>query len=133
MSEFIEHIGIAVKSCGEAEKIFEEVFGVKVSERHRIEQEGVNVSFILLGDMRIELLEPVSKESPVASFIEKRGEGVHHIAIEVKNFDDILERLKQKYKIIGPRISTTGKRFFFIHPKDFCGILIEIVEEGYRK
>lgn len=131
---FSEHIGVAVNNLEEAEKKFEEVLGVKPSGRHRVETEGLTASFIWIGSTRIELLEPFSNDSAVKSFLEKRGEGIHHIAVQVDDFDRKLEELKNKgYRIIGPRIGATGKRVFFIHPKDFLGILLEIVEKGYRE
>lgn len=131
---FSEHIGIAVKNIEEAERKFYDVLGVKPSGRHRVETEGLIASFIWIGGTRIELLEPFSQDSAVKSFLEKRGEGIHHIAIEADDFDEKVEQLKNKgYKLIGPRIGATGKRVVFIHPKDFMGILLEIVEKGYRE
>lgn len=130
---FSEHIGVAVRNIDEAERKFYDVLGVKPSGRHRVETEGLVASFIWVGGTRIELLEPFSQDSAVQSFLEKRGEGIHHIAIETEDFDRKVEQLKSKgYKLIGPRIGATGKRVVFIHPKDFMGILLEIVEKGYR-
>jgi lactoylglutathione lyase/methylmalonyl-CoA/ethylmalonyl-CoA epimerase len=130
---FSEHIGVAVRNLDEAEKKFEDVLGIKPSGRHKVETEGLTASFIWVGATRIELLEPFSDSSAVKSFLEKRGEGIHHIAVEVDDFDKKVEELKNKgYKIIGPRIGATGKRVVFIHPKDFLGILLELVEKGYR-
>ncbi len=131
---FSEHIGIAVRSLDEAENKFQDVLGVRTAGRHRVETEGLTASFIWIGSTRIELLEPFSESSAVASFLEKKGEGIHHIAVEVDNFDKKVEELKQKgYRLIGPRKGATGKRVVFIHPKDFMGILLELVEKGYRK
>lgn len=130
---FSEHIGVAVRNIDEAERKFYDVLGVKPAGRHRVETEGLVASFIWVGGTRIELLEPFSQDSAVQSFLEKRGEGIHHIAIETEDFDRKVEELKSKgYKLIGPRIGATGKRVVFIHPKDFMGILLEIVEKGYR-
>ena len=130
---FSEHVGVAVKNLVEAEKKFEEVLGVRPSGRHKVEGEGLTASFIWIGSTRIELLEPFSEDSAVKSFLEKKGEGIHHIAIEVDDFDRKIEELKSKgYRLIGPRKGATGKRVVFIHPKDFMGILLELVEKGYR-
>lgn len=130
---FSEHIGVAVKSIEEAERKFFEVLGIKASGRHKIETEGITASFMWVGSTRVELLEPYKEESAVKSFIDKRGEGIHHIAVEIEDFDRKVEELKSKgYNIIGPRKGATGKRVVFIHPKDFMGILLELVEKGYR-
>lgn len=131
---FSEHIGVAVRNIEDAERKFFDVLGVKPAGRHRVESEGLTASFIWVGATRIELLEPFSEDSAVKSFLEKRGEGIHHIAVETDDFDRKVEELRSKgYKVIGPRIGATGKRVIFIHPKDFMGILLEIVEKGYRE
>lgn len=131
---FSEHIGIAVRDAEEAERKFYDVLGVRSSGKHKVESEGLIASFIWIGSTRVELLEPFSQDSAVKSFLDKRGEGIHHIAVEVEDFDKRIEELKNKgYKLIGPRIGATGKRVVFIHPKDFMGILLEIVEKGYRE
>ncbi len=131
---FSEHVGIAVSDLREAEKKFEEVLGVKPAGRHRVESEGLTASFIWLGSTRIELLEPFSSDSAVKSFLEKRGEGIHHIAVQVDDFDKRVNELREKgYRIIGPKIGATGRKVAFVHPKDFMGILLELVEKGYRE
>lgn len=134
ITPFSEHIGVAVKNLEEAEKKFEDVLGVKPSGRHKVQTEGLTASFIWIGSTRVELLEPFSDDSAVKSFLEKKGEGIHHIAVEIENFDAKVDELQKKgYRIIGPRIGATGKRVIFIHPKDFMGILLELVEKGYRE
>lgn len=131
---FSEHIGIAVKDINEAERKFQEVLGVKPSGRHVMETEGLKISFMWLGAIKVELLEPISESSAVKSFLERRGEGIHHIAVEVQDFDAKIDALRERgYRIIGPRIGATGKRVAFVHPADFMGVLLEIVERGYRK
>ena len=92
----VDHIGIAVKSIDEALKLWEEVLGIKCTGREEVEEQKVVTAFLPLGDTEVELLEPTSPESPVSKFIEKRGEGIHHLALRVENIEAALEELKGK-------------------------------------
>jgi methylmalonyl-CoA/ethylmalonyl-CoA epimerase len=128
----IEHIGIAVKNIKEANKVYEALLGVPPYKKERVVSEGVETSFFECGESKIELLEATSAESPIAKFIEKRGEGIHHIAFAV---DDILmemERLKGEGFILLNEIPKKGadnKLVAFLHPKSSHGVLIELCQE----
>ncbi len=126
----IDHIGIAVKSIEES-KLFYEALGLKVSHIEVVEEQGVKTAFLKIGESNIELLEPLNENSPVFKFLEKRGGGIHHIAIEVKNIEKILEDLKEKgFKLINekPVKGAHGKSVAFVHPKATGGVLLELCE-----
>ncbi|MCY3554569.1 MAG: methylmalonyl-CoA epimerase [Gemmatimonadetes bacterium] len=129
----VAHIGIAVRDLDEALRLYHETLGLPLHGRESVESDGVNVAFLPAGDTELELLEATGPESPVARFIEKRGEGIHHIALEV---DDVTESLKilsdQGYRLIDeePRIGAGGVRVAFVHPRSTSGVLIELCEKG---
>ena len=128
----VNHIGIAVKSIEKAKSIFE-LLGVKVEGEEVVEDQKVKVAFIPVGESRIELLEPTSEDSPVAKFLEKRGEGIHHIAFQVDNVSEALDKLKKEgIRLIDekPRKGAHGTLIAFIHPKSTNGVLIELCQEG---
>ncbi len=131
MIKKIEHIGIAVKSLANSNSLFEALFGREHYKVERVESEGVSTSFFLLGDTKIELLEATREESAIAKFIEKKGEGIHHIAYEVDNLDNEIERLKaQGFEIINaPKDGADNKRICFLHPRSTNGVLVELCEE----
>ena len=132
MLRTINHIGIAVKSIERAKSVFE-LLGVKVEGEEVVEDQKVRVAFIPVGESRIELLEPTSEDSPVAKFLEKRGEGIHHIAFQVDNISEALDKLKKEgIKLIDekPRKGAHGTLIAFIHPKSTNGVLIELCQEG---
>lgn len=127
----IEHLGIAVKELSQANKVFEQLFGAsyKVEE---VESEGVSTSFFKVGDNKIELLEASDPESPIAKFIEKNGEGLHHVAFEVEDIRSEMERLKgEGFRLIheSPKEGADNKEICFLHPKDTHGLLIELCQE----
>jgi len=127
----VDHIGIAVKSIDEALKLWEEVLGIKCTGREEVEEQKVVTAFLPLGDTEIELLEPTSPESPVSKFMEKRGEGIHHLALRVENIEAALEELKGKgIRLIDekPRCGAGGAKIAFIHPKAAGGVLLELSE-----
>ena len=127
----VDHIGIAVKSIDEALKLWEEVLGIKCTGREEVEEQKVVTAFLPLGDTEIELLEPTSPESPVSKFIEKRGEGIHHLALRVENIEAALEELNGKgIRLIDeePRCGAGGAKIAFIHPKAAGGVLLELSE-----
>lgn len=127
----VDHIGIAVKSIDEALKLWEEVLGIKCTGREEVEEQKVVTAFLPLGDTEVELLEPTSPESPVSKFMEKRGEGIHHLALRVENIEAALEELKGKgIRLIDeePRCGAGGAKIAFIHPKAAGGVLLELSE-----
>ncbi|MDI1355437.1 MAG: methylmalonyl-CoA epimerase [bacterium] len=128
----IEHIGIAVKNIQESNVLFQKLFGKAHYKIETVTSEGVNTSFFMLGDTKIELLEATKPESAIAKFIEKKGEGIHHIAYEVDNIDDEMARLKlEGFELINkePKDGADNKRICFLHPKTTNGILVELCEE----
>ncbi len=132
MLKKVNHIGIAVRSIEEAKRFYE-VMGLQVEGYEVVEEQKVKVAFVPVGETRIELLEPTSEDSPVAKFIAKRGEGIHHIAFEVDDIEKALEVLKENgVRLIDeePRRGAHGTRIAFLHPKSTNGVLIEICQEG---
>ncbi len=127
----IEHIGIAVKNLQEAINYYEEVMGLKCYATEEVKEQKVKTAFFKVGETKIELLEPTSNDSPVATFIEKRGEGVHHIAFAVDNIQEKLDFVDSKnIKLIDkkPRKGAEGLDIAFLHPKSTIGVLTEICE-----
>ncbi len=126
----IDHIGIAVKSIDEA-KNFYKALGLELRDIEIVKEQGVKVGFLKIGKSNIELLEPLNENSPVFKFIEKRGGGIHHIAIEVNNIEFALTMLKEKgFKLINekPEIGAHGKLIAFVHPKSTGGVLLELCQ-----
>ena len=131
MYKKVNHIGIAVKSLEQAKQVFG-VLGLEVEGEEVIEGQKVKVAFIPVGETRLELLEATSPDSPVAKFIHKRGEGVHHIALGVENVSGMLEKLKSEgVKLVDeqPRPGAHDTLIAFIHPKSTGGILLELCQE----
>ena len=129
----IDHIGIAVKSLTEALKVYEGAIGLKVSGYDQVDDQGVRVAMLDIGESRIELLEPTGPDSPIEKFMSKRGEGIHHIAVRVDNIEQALERLKsQGVRLVDsvPRRGAHNTRIAFIHPSSTHGVLLELVEHG---
>lgn len=127
----VEHIGIAVKNLESANKIFSKLFGKESYKSEKIEREGVTTSFFQIGDTKIELLEATSPESPITKFIEKRGEGIHHIAYEVEDIKAEMARLeKQGFTLINkePQPGADNKLICFLHPKHTHGVLVELCQ-----
>lgn len=128
----IEHIGIAVKNINESNALFRKLFGEAHYKIETVESEGVNTSFFMLGETKIELLESSSETSAIGKFIEKKGEGIHHIAFAVDNIDEEMKRLKTEgFELINqtPKDGADNKRICFLHPKSTNGVLVEICEE----
>jgi methylmalonyl-CoA epimerase len=129
----IDHIGIAVKSLAEAAKVYENAIGLKVSGYDQVDDQGVRVAMLNIGESRIELLEPTGAESPVQKFIGKRGEGIHHIAVAVDDIEKTLEQLKAAgIRLVDqtPRPGAHNTRTAFIHPSSMHGVLLELVQHG---
>jgi len=128
----IEHIGIAVISIENAIKLFEKVFGLKCYKIEEVADQKVRTAFFILGDTKVELLESTDPDGPIGKFIEKRGEGLHHIAFAVKNIEDHLRHAEEQgIKLIDakPRKGAEGLDIAFLHPKSTSGVLIEICED----
>ncbi|AFL95808.1 methylmalonyl-CoA epimerase [Thermococcus cleftensis] len=126
----IDHVGIAVKNLEEAIKVWEGL-GLKVEEIEEVPDQKVRTAIIHVGESRIELLEPTAEDSPIAKFIAKRGEGIHHIALGVDDIETHLEKLKEAgYRLIDeePRIGAGGAKIAFVHPKAVTGVLLELCE-----
>ena len=132
MIEGIDHIGVAVNNLDEALAVYEKALGLKHEKVTVVDSQKVKVAFLEVGDSRIELLEPLSKDSTLGTFLEKRGEGIHHIALKVAGIDDMLKRLKsQGVTLIDetPRAGAEGGRIAFLHPKSVKGVLLELCEK----
>jgi methylmalonyl-CoA/ethylmalonyl-CoA epimerase len=128
----IEHIGIAVRSLNEARPIYETLLGCKSYKTEEVASENVITEFFKIGESKIELLEASSSESAIAGFIEKRGEGIHHIAFAVENIVEEMARLKAEgFKLLNevPKKGADNKLVCFIHPKSAHGVLIELCQE----
>ncbi len=127
----IDHIGMAVDSLAKGESFWSGVLGIPCEGQETVAEQKVTTAFFPVGESEVELLEPVSAESPVAKFIAKKGEGMHHIAFRVENIESALHELKQKgVRLIDevPRIGAGGARIAFIHPAATNGILVELCE-----
>jgi len=136
MIEKIDHIGIAVKSVKETSELLSNILGLKVTGEEIVEEQKVKVAFLPLGDSELELLESTSSEGPIARFIEKKGEGIQHIAFRVNNIEEVLEKLKKEgVRLIDekPRYGAGGAKIAFLHPKSTNGILVELCERDKLK
>ena len=132
MIKKIEHIGIAVEDLGKSEALFEKLLGVKPYKKENVQTEGVTTSFFKIADQKLELLHAISEDSPIKKFIDKRNEGVHHIALHVdsiKNEVDRLESLGFEFISTTPKKGADNKMIVFLHPKTTNGVLIELCEE----
>lgn len=128
----IEHIGIAVKDLSLSNQIFEDILGSASYKTEKVESEGVATSFFKVGPNKIELLEATRDDSPIAKFIEKKGEGIHHIAFAVDSVEAEIKRLQDKgYRLIHevPKKGADNKRIAFLHPKSSNSVLIELCED----
>ena len=128
----IEHIGIAVKDLGDSNLLFEKLFGVEPYKQEEVISEGVRTSFFLKGPNKIELLEATNPESPIAKFIDKKGEGIHHIAFDVEDIVAEIARLKSEGFVLlneTPKKGADNKMVAFLHPKTTNGVLIELCQE----
>ena len=126
----IDHLGIAVRSLDAALQFYEHQLGFRVSLRETVEQEKVNVAMLPAGGPRIELLEATGPDSVIAKFIEKRGEGIHHVAIQVPDLAATVDRLKaQGARLLNePRPGAGGHLYVFVHPSSTGGVLLELIQ-----
>jgi len=132
MIKKINHIGIAVENLNETMRFYRENLGLEIEGIEEIKEQKVKVAFIPLGESRIELLQSTDPNGPIAKFIEKRGEGIHHIALEVERIEDTLQKLKERgVQLIDekPRIGAHGMKVAFLHPTSTKGVLIELCEK----
>jgi methylmalonyl-CoA/ethylmalonyl-CoA epimerase len=129
----VDHIGIATPSIEEALKFWRDALGLEVKHTETVEEQGVHVAMLPAGEPRVELLEPTGPESPVAKFLEKRGPGIHHIAVRVSDIRAALARLKREgARLIDeePRVGAGGCLVAFVHPSASGGVLLELVEHA---
>jgi len=127
----IDHIGVAVRSVDNALELYSRVMGLKVKKVEILEDRRLKVAFLEIGEISFELLEPLEGEKVVSKFLEKRGEGVHHVALLVDNLEECVKYLRAKgLRMLGtqPQKGAEGKRIIFLHPKDTHGVLLELVE-----
>jgi len=128
----IEHIGIAVNNLNNAVLIYEKLFGAPSYKQEEVVSEGVKTAFFMNGPNKIELLEATNPESPIAKFIAKKGEGIHHIAFDVEDIVQEIARLKKEGFVILneiPKMGADNKLVAFLHPKSTNGVLIELCQE----
>ncbi len=132
MIKQVEHIGIAVKDIKTSNALFKKLFGDEHYKMERVDSENVETSFFMVGTTKIELLEASGADSAISKFIEKKGEGIHHIAFEVDNIESEMNRLKgEGFQLLNdePKKGADNKRICFLHPKSTNGVLIELCEE----
>jgi len=129
----VDHIAIAVKNLEDAVKVYSTLFGKNPDHYEEVEEQKVKTAIFYLGDVRIELLEPTSDDSPIAKFLAKRGEGLHHVSYKVDDIKSKLIELKNAgFRLINeePRIGAEGKLIAFIHPKSVVGVLTELTQDA---
>lgn len=128
----IEHVGIAVKDLEQACLTYEKLLNTTCYKKEIVESEGVETAFFLTGTNKVELLGALTDESPIANFLTKRGEGIHHIAFAVEDIHLEMERLKNEgFRLLNdsPKKGADNKLICFVHPKDSSGVLIELCQE----
>ena len=127
----IDHLGIAVDSIEEAKKLFHDILGLRFEGTERVQEQKVTTAFFPVGESEVELLESAAPDGPIAKYLEKRGEGIQHIAFRVDNLERALAELKDKgIRLIDekPRKGAGGAKIAFLHPKSTHGVLIELSE-----
>lgn len=135
MIKKINHIGIAVKSLEQQIPFYKDVLGLEPDGTDFVEEQKVNVAMFKAGEVRIELLEPTSDESPIAKFIEKKGEGLHHVSYETDSINNEIENLTKNDVIMidkVPRKGAHGTKIAFVHPKSSGKVLTELTEVGEK-
>ncbi len=128
----IEHLGIAVKELAKSIPLFEQLLNTPCYKTEEVASEGVNTAFFQLGDSQVELLEATKPDSPIAKFIDKKGEGIHHIAFDVENIEAEMKRLQALgFELLNetPKRGADNKLVCFLHPKSTNGVLIELCQE----
>jgi methylmalonyl-CoA/ethylmalonyl-CoA epimerase len=128
----VEHLGIAVKDMQAANELFSKLLGTPPYKQETVASEGVNTSFFKVNQTKIELLEATQADSPIAKFIEKRGEGIHHVAFEVADIETEMQRLQAEGFVLlnpTPKRGADNKLVCFLHPKGTNGVLVELCQE----
>jgi methylmalonyl-CoA/ethylmalonyl-CoA epimerase len=131
MIKGLDHVAIAVHNLDEALAVYQGILGLRLQKISLVEQQKVKTAMLLVGETKVELLEPTDPQSTVAKFLEKRGEGIQHIAIGVSNIETQLKELKERGITLideKPRIGAEGRKIAFLHPKSTKNVLIELVE-----
>ena len=129
----IDHLGVAVKSIDKGKEFWTDILGLAFEGSETVEAQKVTTAFFPVGESEVELLESTAPDGPIARYIEKKGEGIQHIAFRVENIDEALEELKEKgIQLIDetPRMGAGGARIAFLHPKSTGGVLVELCEKG---
>jgi len=132
MYKRLTHIGIAVKNLDSSSRVFSKLFGMKQDHTEEVAEQTVKAMFFKIGEGGIELLEPTNPDSTIAKYIEKRGEGVHHLSFEVDDIEAEIARLKKEgFQMIDekPRVGADGFKIAFLHPKSTNGVLVEISQK----
>jgi methylmalonyl-CoA epimerase len=130
----IDHIGIAVKDLASVLAFYQDALGLETIGFEVVEEQGVRVAFLPVGESRFELLEPLNEESPIAKFISKRGEGIHHICLDVDSVSQTLGEMQERgLQLIDkePRLGADNKLIAFVHPKASSGVLIELSQDSH--
>ena len=128
----LEHLGIAVKDLSQAEQLYSNLLGSAPYKQETVPTEHVVTSFFKIGEVKVELLEATDEESAIARFIEKRGEGLHHVAFEVKDINEEMKRLKEQgFEVLydQPKPGADNKLVNFVHPRSAAGVLVEVCQE----
>ena len=129
----VDHVGVAVKNLDEAIALYRDVLGFRLEDVHILTERKVRVAFLSTGgETNIELLEPLGGDSPVAKFLESRGEGIQHVAVKVKDIEAVLAEFKRKGVLLvddKPKAGAEGAKIAFVHPKSTKGVLLELVEK----
>jgi len=131
----IEHLGIAVKDLEASKQLFSRLLGKESYKEENVDGEGVNTAFFTVGETKIELLEATRTDSPIARFIEKKSEGIHHIAFDVADIREEVRRLKEEgFEILNeePKEGADNKLVVFLHPRSTNGVLVELCQEKRR-
>ncbi len=129
----LDHIGIAVKNIDEVANFYQNVLGISLEKTEVVEDQKVKVAFLPIGDTELELLESTHDDGPISRYIDKKGEGVQHLAFKVENIDDSINFMMDKgYRMIdeSPRYGAGGAKIAFMHPKETNGVLIELCERN---
>ena len=127
----IDHLGIAIADVGAAKKVYEDLLGLKLTREEVVEEQGVRTYFYPIAGVKLELLESITPDGPIARFLEKRGAGLQHLAVEVGDIEAAIAELKAKgVRMLDetPRKGVEDTRIAFVHPKDTHGVLLELVE-----
>ena len=128
----INHIGVAVYSLDDSVEIFKKILNTNPSKKETVESEGVETIFFTLGESKIELISSLSKENAIGNYLSKKSEGIHHVCIEVDNIESEIKRIiRNGIRVLNekPKVGADNKKICFLHPKDTCGVLIELSQE----